>query len=100
MRRLRAGWKPLHASETSAERYSVTGDLIVLSSITMEHPPITGSADLGGSVKSEHLPVPVQGYPVTKSRFLKDVFVCSLGAFGGPEAHISVFLDVLVVKQD
>jgi chromate transporter len=34
-----------------------------------------------------------------KSGFLRDVFVCSLGAFGGPEAHISVFLDVLVIKR-
>lgn len=31
--------------------------------------------------------------------FLKDVLVCSLGAYGGPEAHISVFLDILVVKR-
>ena len=31
--------------------------------------------------------------------FLKDVFICSLGAFGGPEAHISVFLDQMVTKK-
>lgn len=31
--------------------------------------------------------------------FLKDVFVCSLGAFGGPEAHYSVFTEQLVVKK-
>lgn len=31
--------------------------------------------------------------------FLRDVFVCSLGAYGGPEAHMSVFLDQLVVKR-
>jgi len=31
--------------------------------------------------------------------FLKDVFICSLGAYGGPEAHISVFLDQLVTKR-
>ena len=31
--------------------------------------------------------------------FLKDVFVCSLGAYGGPEAHIGVFIDQLVTKK-
>lgn len=33
------------------------------------------------------------------SSFLKDVFVCSLGAYGGPEAHIGVFIDQLVTKK-
>lgn len=31
--------------------------------------------------------------------FLEDVFICSLGAYGGPEAHISVFIDQMVVKR-
>lgn len=31
--------------------------------------------------------------------FLKDVFICSLGAYGGPEAHISVFSHQLVNKK-
>lgn len=31
--------------------------------------------------------------------FLKDAFVCSLGAYGGPEAHIGVFIDQLVTKK-
>ncbi len=31
--------------------------------------------------------------------FLKDVFVCSLGAYGGPEAHYGVFTDQLIVKR-
>lgn len=31
--------------------------------------------------------------------FLKDVFVCSLGAYGGPEAHYGVFTDQLVLKK-
>ncbi|MBN2510818.1 MAG: chromate efflux transporter [Spirochaetales bacterium] len=30
--------------------------------------------------------------------FLKDVFICSLGAYGGPEAHLGVFIDQLAVK--
>lgn len=32
-------------------------------------------------------------------RFLQDVFVCSLGAYGGPEAHYGVFTDQMVVKR-
>ncbi|SIQ80606.1 chromate transporter [Alkalispirochaeta americana] len=32
--------------------------------------------------------------------FLRDVLICSLGAYGGPEAHMSVFLDQLVVKRN
>lgn len=31
--------------------------------------------------------------------FLKDVFICSLGAYGGPEAHYGVFTNQLVVKK-
>ena len=36
---------------------------------------------------------------VSWSTFLKDVFICSLGAYGGPEAHYGVFTDQLVVKK-
>ncbi len=31
--------------------------------------------------------------------FLKDVFLLSISAFGGPQAHIGLFLDVLVKKR-
>lgn len=31
--------------------------------------------------------------------FLKDVFICSLGAYGGPEAHYGDFTDQLVIKK-
>lgn len=31
--------------------------------------------------------------------FLRDVFICSLGAYGGPEAHMGVFLDQMVTKN-
>lgn len=31
--------------------------------------------------------------------FLKDAFICSLGAYGGPEAHIGIFMDQLVTKK-
>lgn len=34
-----------------------------------------------------------------KIRFLMDVFVCSLGAYGGPETHIGVFIEHLAVKR-
>lgn len=33
------------------------------------------------------------------STFLKDVLICSLGAYGGPEAHYSVFTDQMVIKK-
>lgn len=33
-------------------------------------------------------------------RFLKDVFICSLGAYGGPEAHYGVFTNEMVIKKD
>lgn len=31
--------------------------------------------------------------------FLKDVLVCSLGAYGGPEAHLGVFMDQMVIRK-
>lgn len=31
--------------------------------------------------------------------FLKDVFICSLGSYGGPEAHYGVFTDQMVIKK-
>lgn len=34
-----------------------------------------------------------------RRRFLKDVFIVSLGAFGGPEAHYGVITDQLVSKK-
>lgn len=36
---------------------------------------------------------------VSWKAFLKDVFICSLGAYGGPEAHYGVFTDQLVTKK-
>ncbi len=36
---------------------------------------------------------------MNKLSFLKDVLICSLGAYGGPEAHIGVFLNQLVGKK-
>ncbi|VFQ47104.1 chromate efflux transporter [Desulfoluna butyratoxydans] len=35
-----------------------------------------------------------------QASFLKDVLVCSLGAYGGPEAHMGVFLDQLVARRN
>jgi chromate transporter len=51
---------------------------------------VSGSKDLEGTEEN----------PFSASIFLRDVFVCSLVAFGGPEAHIGVFLDRLVVKKN
>jgi len=31
--------------------------------------------------------------------FLKDILICSLGAYGGPEAHYGVFTEQLVIKK-
>lgn len=36
---------------------------------------------------------------ISRSTFLKDVLICSLGAYGGPEAHMGVFIDQLVTKK-
>lgn len=36
---------------------------------------------------------------VSWGTFLIDVLICSLGAYGGPEAHFGVFIDQLVVKK-
>ncbi|KRQ87074.1 putative chromate transport protein [Caloramator mitchellensis] len=36
---------------------------------------------------------------VSWKTFLKDVFICSMGAYGGPEAHYGVFTEQLVVKK-
>lgn len=36
---------------------------------------------------------------MNKKLFLKDVFICSLGAYGGPEAHYAVFSDQMVHKK-
>jgi len=36
---------------------------------------------------------------VDNKTFLKDVLICSLGAYGGPEAHYGVFTDQMVVKK-
>ena len=35
----------------------------------------------------------------SRGKYLKDVFLCSLVAFGGPEAHLGVFLERLVQKK-
>lgn len=32
-------------------------------------------------------------------KFLGDVAICALGAYGGPEAHYGVFIDQLVIKR-
>lgn len=41
----------------------------------------------------------VSSNKVSWSLFLKDVLICSLGAYGGPEAHYGVFTDQMVIKK-
>lgn len=36
---------------------------------------------------------------VAWGRFLGDVFICSLGAYGGPAAHLGVFTEQMVVRR-
>lgn len=36
---------------------------------------------------------------VSTLSFLKDILICSLGAYGGPEAHYGVFMDQMVTKK-
>ena len=44
---------------------------------------------------SEHPPIS----KISHSVFLTDVLICSLGAYGGPEAHMGVFLDQMVTRR-
>ncbi|NLM78202.1 MAG: chromate efflux transporter [Ruminococcaceae bacterium] len=39
------------------------------------------------------------GHEVRWHSFLRDVLICSLGAYGGPEAHYGVFTDQMVIKK-
>lgn len=41
---------------------------------------------------------PIRPTPPNQTAFLWDVFICSLGAYGGPEAHYGTFRDQLVEK--
>jgi chromate transporter len=41
----------------------------------------------------------IDGNTIRWPVFLKDVLICSLGAYGGPEAHMSVFLNRMVGKR-
>ncbi|MFO7888345.1 MAG: chromate transporter, partial [Eubacteriales bacterium] len=36
---------------------------------------------------------------ISRKTFLKDVLICSLGAYGGPEAHYGVFTEQMVIKK-
>ncbi|MBN2665134.1 MAG: chromate efflux transporter [Bacteroidales bacterium] len=36
---------------------------------------------------------------IFRSAFLRDVLICSLGAYGGPEAHMGVFMDQMVARR-
>jgi len=36
---------------------------------------------------------------ISRKTFLKDVLICSLGAYGGPEAHYGIFTEQMVIKK-
>ena len=40
-----------------------------------------------------------EAHRVAWGRFLGDVLICSLGAYGGPEAHLGVFTEQMVVRR-
>ena len=44
--------------------------------------------------------LPASHKEVPWSSFLKDIFICSLGAYGGPEAHYGVLTDQLVIRRN
>jgi chromate transporter len=50
-------------------------------------------------MNSESQRLPGGGGGAHWSQFLKDVFICSLGAYGGPEAHLAVFTEQMVVRR-
>lgn len=53
----------------------------------------------GGPASPGHPPRGEQSPGVSWPAFLRDVLICSLGAYGGPEAHLGVFLDQMVAKR-
>lgn len=59
---------------------------------------IAASATAGPSPISSRGSAPTPAVP-TWGRFLLDVFICSLGAYGGPEAHLGIFMDHLVSRR-
>lgn len=54
---------------------------------------------INGYTCVSYVNISTQGDSMKKKTFLKDIFICSLGAFGGPEAHYGVITDQLVIKK-
>jgi len=46
-----------------------------------------------------HMTKYLEEQPISRKIFLQDVLICSLGAYGGPEAHMGVFIDQMVIKK-
>ncbi len=57
--------------------------------LSIDHLPCRGILHYNATMKS-----------VTKSRFLLDVMICSLGAYGGPQSHYGVYEHQLVNKRN
>lgn len=47
-----------------------------------------------------HMTKYTEEQPISRKVFLQDVLICSLGAYGGPEAHMGVFIDQMVIKKN
>ncbi|PKM58168.1 MAG: chromate transporter [Firmicutes bacterium HGW-Firmicutes-3] len=47
-----------------------------------------------------HMTKYLEKQPISRKNFLQDVLICSLGAYGGPEAHMGVFIDQMVIKKN
>ncbi len=47
----------------------------------------------------ENRPADIGSGSIRRRTFLRDVLICSLGAYGGPEAHMGVFVDQMVTKK-
>jgi chromate transport protein ChrA len=55
--------------------------------------------DMKKNIAIERDQIDIDYHHVRWGSFLKDVLICSLGAYGGPEAHYGVFTDQMVIKK-
>jgi len=50
--------------------------------------------------KNDSKYITISGAIPSRRSFLRDVLICSLGAYGGPEAHMGVFMDQMVARRN
>lgn len=58
-----------------------------------------GGRNTGFAPTTQNSELGTQNSGIGWGRFLGDVFICSLGAYGGPEAHLGVFTEQMVVRR-